>query len=323
VIDYAGGDTAVAINRLLKDGARVAFDRTSRVAVTNVSRDRIDGVARDSGLTIASIAAPLPLGPTDERSMVVARTPRIALYAPWTGGNMDQGWTRWVLEQYEFAPVTVDNDDIRRGFLRERFDVLILPDQLPREILDGYTAESVRPEYRGGIGDVGMDAIARFVSEGGTLVALGAASDLAIDRLPIPVRNIKRGLRREQHYAPGTVLRLQADPAHPLAQGIAPETFAFYTNGPFFAPIEGFASSKTAVAARFPAADIVASGWLAGEELMVGRAAVMSIDMSPGRVVLFGIRPQHRGQTRATFPLLFNALYMAAAEPGAARTTNQ
>jgi hypothetical protein len=56
---------------------------------------------------------------------------------------------------------------------------------------------------------------------------------------------------------------------------------------------------------------------------MAGRAAVMSIDMTPGRVVLFGIRPQHRGQTRATFPLLFNALYMAAAEPGAAGTTNQ
>jgi hypothetical protein len=323
LFDYAGPDTATAVNRLLKSGARVEFDRMSRVTATNVARDRIDAVARDFGLSIAALGPAGSEIQTDDRTTLVTQSPRIALYAPWTGGNMDEGWTRWVLEQFEFAPTTVDNDDVRRGGLRQRFDVLILPDQLPREILDGYTAESVRPEYRGGIGDVGMDAIARFVSEGGTLVALGAASDLAIDRLPIPVRNIKRGLRREQHYAPGTVLRLQADPAHPLAQGIAPETFAFYTNGPFFAPIEGFASSKTAVAARFPAADIVASGWLAGEELMVGRAAVMSIDMSPGRVVLFGIRPQHRGQTRATFPLLFNALYMAAAEPGAARTTNQ
>jgi hypothetical protein len=323
LFDYVGPDTAIAVNRLLQSGARVEFDRMSRVTATNVAREQIDAVARDFGLSIVALGPVGPVAAADAPPTLVTRSPRIALYAPWTGGNMDEGWTRWVLEQFEFAPTTVDNDEVRRGSLRQRFDVLILPDQTPREILDGYTSETVRPEYRGGIGDVGMEAIARFVNEGGTLVALGAASDLALDRLPIPIRNIKRGLRREQHYAPGTILRLQADPAHPLAQGVAPETFGFYSNGPFFAPVEGFASFKTSVAARFPAVDIVASGWLTGEEAMAGRAAVMSIDMTPGRVVLFGIRPQHRGQTHATFPLLFNALYMAAAEPGAARTTNQ
>jgi hypothetical protein len=235
---------------------------------------------------------------------------------------MDEGWTRWVLEQYAFAPTSVDNDVVRRGGLRERFDVLILPDQAPREMLDGYGAETVRPEFRGGLGELGVEAIAKFVAEGGTLVTLGAASDLAIDRLPLPVRNLKRALRREQHYAPGTIVGLQADPSHPLAQGLAADTFAFYTNSPFFALIEGFTSFKTTVAARFPAVNVVASGWLQGEELMAGRAAVVSIEMNPGRVVLFGIRPQHRGQTHATFPLLFNALYVAAAEPGPPKTTN-
>jgi hypothetical protein len=137
------------------------------------------------------------------------------------------------------------------------------------------------------------------------------------------VRNLKRPLRREQHSGPGAILNLQIDPAHPLAQGLAPETFAFYTNSPFFAPIDGFTSYKTTVAARFAAVNAVASGWLQGEELMAGRAAVLSVDMNPGRVVLFGIRPQHRGQTHATFPLLFNALYQAAAETGVGRSTNQ
>jgi len=237
------------------------------------------------GLTIASVANPAGTG-------LGIRAPRIAMYQPWGGGNMDEGWTRWVLEQYEFAPETINNETIKRGNLRQRFDVLVIPDQLPREIIDGYPAETVRPEYRGGIGELGVEAIIRFVSDGGTLITLGAASDLAIDRLPIPVRNLKRTLRREQHYAPGTILNLQIDPSHPLAQGLAPATYAFYSNSPFFAAIDGFTSYKTTVAARFPAVNVVASGWLQGEELMAGRAAVVSIDMNPGRVVLFGIRPQ-------------------------------
>jgi hypothetical protein len=323
VFDYRGADTAIAINRLLRDGARVEFDRASRVTVTNVGRDQIDAVARDAGLTVAALGPAAPVGDLEDRPTVVARTPRIALYAPWTGGNIDEGWTRWVLEQYEFAPTTVDNDDIRRGGLRQRFDALVIPDQTPREILDGYTAETIRPEYRGGIGEIGMENISRLVAEGGTLITFGAASDLAIDRLPIPVRNVKRGLRREQHYAPGTILRLQVDPSHPLGQGVAPDTFGFYTNSPFFTLIEGFTSFKTTIAARFPSVDVVGSGWLHGEELMAGRAAVVSVDTNPGRVVLFGVRPQHRGQTHATFPLLFNALYVAAAEQGPARATNQ
>ncbi len=104
---------------------------------------------------------------------------------------------------------------------------------------------------------------------------------------------------------------------------MADDTYGFYTNGPFFAPIDGFTSPKTTVVARYPATNVAASGWLRGEELMAGRAAVVSVDLSPGRIVLFGIRPQHRAQTQATFPLLFNALYLAAAEGGAIGTAQQ
>ena len=92
------------------------------------------------------------------------------------------------------------------------------------------------------------------------------------------------------------------------------ETYGFYNNSPFFTLVEGFSSQKATVAARYPNTDVVGSGWLKGEDLMAGRAAVVVVDMNPGRIVLFGLRPQHRAQTRATFPMLFNALYMAAAD---------
>jgi hypothetical protein len=170
----------------------------------------------------------------------------------------------------------------------------------------------VRPEYRGGIGEDGVKALKDFVAAGGTLVMLGNACDLAIERFPLPVKNLKRGLTREQHFAPGTIMRVEVDAASPLGTGVAPSTYGFYNNSPFFALTEGFASQKATVVARYPNVNVVASGWLRGEEFMTGRAAVITVDMTPGRIVLFGLRPQHRAQTQATFPLLFNALYLSS-----------
>jgi hypothetical protein len=308
LLDYVGPDTTIAVNRLLKDGARLSLESPSSILVEGVRRDKLEPLAREFGLTIVSTDPPptgIPLAPRPR-----LRLPRIALYAPWTSGNADEGWTRWVLEQYEFPVTSIHNSDFRDGsLLGRRFDVVILPDQAPRELLDGFTAATVRPEFRGGIGDAGVDTLTRFVGEGGTLITLGAASDLAIDRFPIPVRNLKRGLRRDQHFAPGTILRIQVDTTNPMGSGMAAETYGFYSNSPFFALAEGFDALKPTVLARYPNQQIVASGWLRGEEHMAGRAAVVSVELRPGRVVLFGLRPQHRGQTHATFPLLFNALY--------------
>jgi hypothetical protein len=328
--DYKGPDTATAINRLLKEGARVAFDGASHVAVTGVSRGKVEQVAKDFGLAVRASDP----GRTKDQERTKDqgprtkdqpfRAPRVAMYQPWTGGNMDEGWTRWVLEQYEFNLTSIRNADIRAGRLRQRFDAIIIADQAAREIIDGYDAPSIRPEYRGGIGEAGLEQLKQFVADGGTLVTMGNACDLAIEKLPIPVRNLKKGLTRDQHFAPGAILKLEVDPQHPIAYGVAPDTFGFYINSPFFSVVEGFESHKTSVIARYPNTNVVASGWLRGEEAMAGRAAIVSIDLNPGRVVLFGLRPQHRAQTHATFPLLFNALYMSAAgETPTTRTSDQ
>lgn len=309
--DYIGADSALAVNRLLKERARVSLTPSSLAVVEGASRSALETVARDLGVTFTALEPP-PSGIPEEPRLTL-RAPRVALYQPWTGGNIDEGWTRWVLEQYEFGYTTVHNADIRSGNLRRRFDVVVLPDQSPREIVDGNAGPSVRPEYRGGIGDAGVENLQRFVVDGGTLVALGGASNLVVDRFPVPVRDQKRALRRDQHFAPGTILSIQVDTSRPLAYGMAADTYGFYNNSPFFTIVEGFNATKASVIARYPNQDIVASGWLRGEDVMAGRAAVVEVDMKPGRIVLFGLRPQHRGQTHATFPMLFNALYLSAA----------
>jgi hypothetical protein len=152
---------------------------------------------------------------------------------------------------------------------------------------------------------------------------MGNACDLAIDKFPIPVKNLKKGLTRDQHFAPGAILNVEVDTQHLLGYGVAPSTFGFYINSPFFQLTEGFNSQHTSVVARYPNTGVVASGWLKGEELMAGRAAVVAVDLNPGRVVLFGLRPQHRAQTHATFPMLFNALYMSALGDALGQTNSQ
>jgi hypothetical protein len=225
---------------------------------------------------------------------------------------MDEGWTRWLLEHYAFDYTTLHNNDVKAGKLRQRFDAVILPSQRGGSILTGSNSDSVYPEYRGGIGDDGWQALRDFVAEGGTLIALGETSNLLIDKLPLGVKNIKRTLTRDQHHAPGTVVNLQVDTSHPVGFGAAPETYGFYVNSPFFQTVEAFSSQKVSVVARYPNTTVLASGWLRGDELMQGRAAVVAIDQSPGKIILFGIQPQNRAQTHATLPLLFNALYWSA-----------
>jgi hypothetical protein len=319
--DYKGADTATAINRLLKEGAHVSFDAPSHVAVSGIARTKIEQVARDFALSVKA-STDIRNPQSAVRNELAFHAPRVAMYQPWTGGNMDEGWTRWVLEQYEFNLTSIHNADIRAGKLRQKFDAIVIADQDPRAIVDGFNAPQIRPEYRGGIGEAGLDALKRFVADGGTLVTMGNACDLAIEKLPIPVKDLKKGLTRDQHFAPGAILNLEVDTQHPIGYGVAADTFGFYINSPFFQLTEGFNSLRTSVVARYPNTNVIASGWLKGEELMAGRAAVVAIDMNPGKVVLFGLRPQHRAQTHATFPLLFNALYLSAPGDAAAKTSN-
>ncbi len=317
---YTGAESAVIVNRLLKEGAKVSISRArgSEPAMAHAAAKSEAWNKATAGfdVTVKTAAASRDLG-------VALRAPRVGLYQSWTS-NMDEGWTRWILERYEFPYTTLHNKDIQAGKLREKFDAIILPDQRARDMIEGQNSSSTVPEYKGGLEDKGVEALRDFVDHGGTLVALGEASNLLVDKMPLPVKEMKRTLTREQHYAPGTIVNLQVDTAHPMGYGSAADTYGFYINSPFFQLTEGFSSQKVSVVARYPNNGAKASGWLRGEDYMLGRAAVVAIETNPGKVVLFGIRPQHRAQTHATLPLLFNALYWSAeGDLTSANSTNQ
>src|SRR5204863_2539192 len=154
---------------------------------------------------------------------------------------------------------SIHNADVRAGKLRQKFDAIVFADQDPRAIVGGFDAPAIRTAYRGGIGETGVENLKQFVAEGGTLITMGNACDLAIEKLPIPVRNLKKGLTRDQHFAPGAILRIEVDTQHPIGYGVAPDPYGFYIHSPFFSLVEGFSSQPTTVVARYPNTHAVAS----------------------------------------------------------------
>ena len=115
------------------------------------------------------------------------------------------------------------------------------------------------------------------------------------------------GVKSSDFYCPGSILRVELDNKHPLARGLAQRADAYFVNSAAFEVTD---DSRARVVARYASSkdEILRSGWLLGAQYIAGRAALVEATMGRGRVVLFGFRPQHRGQTWGTFPLVFNAL---------------
>jgi len=185
---------------------------------------------------------------------------------------------------------------------------VVLPDQSPRALLEGVARRYPAP-YAGGLGAEGAQALRQFVLDGGTLVALNDASRFAIQSLLLPVRNVLEGVPPEDFYAPGSIFRLSLEPDHPLSRNMPAQAIAWFEEGPAFEVLD---TTVVKVVARYPAEAnrVLLSGWVLGAEKVAGKAALLEVRQGQGRVILFGFRPQYRGQTQATFPLFFNSLQL-------------
>jgi len=327
----ASGTVSLGANGYVVDGRlNVSFEAVNRlfaagVAVRRADRDGpgfragdflVGGEAEEVVVEEAVDEAGVDFAPLDAdgtASSYPLTQQRIGMYQRYYGGNMDEGWTRLLLEDFEFEYTTIMDADILSEELGERFDVIILPADSRRMMVGsedaGDDSSTVPPEYRSGFGQDGVDALEAFVEGGGTLVTFAQAGDLVLSEFDVPVRNAVAGLRGNDFWSPGSTLHVRVDTTDPLAYGMPEDALATYlAGGQVYETIPGPRSAAVSRLVTYVDRDILQSGWLLGEEAIANRAAVVSIEKGEGLVVMIGFRAQHRAQTHGTFKLLFNAL---------------
>jgi len=268
---------------------------------------------------ISCVLTGIPSRPGNtERTLRNVSPPRLGLYQPWTA-NMDEGWTRLVLDNFEFRYTSVHNAEIRAGDLRKRYDCLVLPSASSSSIVNGAAVDTTEPQYVGGIGAEGIIAMQNFVSEGGTLVCIDGSCNFPIDHFRIPVRNALRAKEAKEFFCPGSLLRVWIDRQHPVGYGMPEWGSAYFTRSQAFEvtekpkkPDADPRSPETRfpvhVVGRYSDTVLLESGWIRAGECIADKPAVVEVRYGGGRIILLGFRIQHRGQAHGTFALLFNAI---------------
>lgn len=330
LLDGKLNDSFHAANLLMKQGAVVKRVQSATAAahpgdfiVSGVSAQVAQSVAASTGVNFA------PAEGAAGAAAYQIKLPRVAMLKRWRGGNIDEGWTRLLLETYDFPYNSLMDAEIKAGNLIKKYDVIVLPsDSVP--LMTGEaartggdsgdsrraTAEGVPPEWMSGFGDEGVKALEDFVKAGGRLVTFGQAGDLPIQKFKLPVRNVVGNKSGKEFWSPGSTLHINVNNQDPLAYGMPDKALAIYTvECQVYEPVSSMHNERVEVIASYASKDVLQSGWLLGEPLIVNQAAMVSVTHGKGQVVLIGFRPQHRDQAHGTYKLVFDALYNAPASP--------
>jgi hypothetical protein len=300
-------DKGVSVQRIDKAGSKLL---PGDFVIPGSPEAILQDVAEHTGVDFAVLDGELNVKTHEVKRM------RMGMYQRYMGGNMDEGWTRFVLEQFSFPYTSVMDDEIKKGNLNAKYDVIILPDDSTVMITGERQRESeylrprtsYPPEYRSGIGEEGVKALKDFVEKGGTLVTFGGSCYFAIEKFSLNVRNVVENLDSKEFFCPGSTLKVTFDNNHPLAYGMPSEGLVLFRSSPTFAISPSQHNERYETVVRYVDKDLLRSGWLIGEKHISKKAAMVSAQLGKGNVVLIGFRPQHRSQTHGTYKLLFNAL---------------
>jgi hypothetical protein len=311
-------DKNIAVRRVDKPSAGL---RPGDFLVPAGAEATLEAIARQTGVDFVPLRAAVTSGVHDTKRL------RIAMYQRYGGGNIDEGWSRMMLEQFNFPYTSIFDPEIKKGSLNEKYDVLIFPSDSTATITGeapaagaggrggrggggaaaGGRGGNTPPEYRTGLAAEGVAAVRDFVQKGGTLVTLNAATAFPVDRLGIGVRNVLAGKDSKEFWCPGSTLKVNVDNTNPIGYGMPPHALAVFLSSPAF-EVNAQASENYDVVVRYADRDLLQSGWLVGEENLAHKAAVVAAKLGQGKVVLIGFPAQHRAQTHGTYKLVFNAL---------------
>ena len=313
LLDPRNNTSYVAVLRLLRAGrpvGRLSGPYSGRgvelppgAFVVNGSEARadLDAVVAELGITahaVGRVSADISL----------SHAPRVALYQEW-GGNMDEGWTRYVLDTFEWEPITIHPEDIRdQTDLSRKYDVILFPDSRINSIINGRSGRTTMPQYQGGINESGVNALKAFVEGGGTIAMLGRSAELAIEHFGAPFKDALEGVERGAFVCPGSILEVEVDPTDPIAWGMPERANVMYASDLLLLPTVAFGPSMTKTVVRFGDENPLRSGWIEGEEHIFNTIGAATVEYGEGQLVLLPLRIQRRAQTHGTFKLLFNPL---------------
>jgi len=297
------------VNAVLQEGGTVSLAQdpvktaqgteTGAFLIGGLSRTAVDGLTRKYAVSAMGVTAPAHTLPIKKA--------RVGLYRPWAP-SIDEGWTRWILENYGFEPKSLYNADIRSANLKSRYDIIILPDMSSRGLMSGLGVGIVPGQYVGGVGEDGMNHLREFVREGGTLIAFNRTASSLIPLMSLPVKNVIDGVKSDKFFCSGALLRVETEhPEMPVNFGVSESPVVMFQAGPAFETQPGF---KGAVLARYPKqTNPLESGLLLHPEAIEGKVAALELAYGHGHILLFGFKPQFRGQAHATYKYFFNELY--------------
>lgn len=310
VLSHAANANFHLVNDVLASGGSVSFATDSAktsegtesgaMVIAGIGHDKLGELATKYGTT----AQAMDKAPAHT---IAIHKARVGLYRPWQS-SIDEGWTRWILEQYGFAPISLYNADMRSGGLKDRVDVLILPDMRAQSLMSGWGTGVVPGEYAGGLNEEGMANLRDFVRQGGTVVAFNQSAAALIPMLSLPVKNVLEGLKSDKFFCSGALLRVDLESRdRPVTFGLPEEPTVMFEQGPAFETLPGF---KGAVLARYPKdANPLESGLLLHPEAIEGKIAALEVGYGRGRVFLYGFKPQWRAQSHGTYKFFMNVLY--------------
>ncbi|ARS29351.1 M14 family metallopeptidase [Sphingomonas sp. KC8] len=327
----------VAVNEILSKGGRIGLStgavttdkgaETGAIIVEGISRAALLPILEKQRINATAMAAAPAVN-----GIAAAK---VGLYRPWGANMYDEGWTRWLLEQSNYAPASIYNADMKAGSLSAKFDTIILPDingpsaeKIAEEqrkkaaagektstrrpgpigtLLDGLSSTDVPASYAGGIGDDGAAALKAFVADGGTLIALNNASDAVIDLFDLPVTNILKNAKSTEFFCSGALLEIGLNGASVATAGLPANPVVMFERGPAFEPKPGF--NGQILASYAPDKNPLQSGVLLYPEKIQGKAAAMEVAYGKGKIYLYGFKPQWRAQSHGTYKFLYNLLY--------------
>jgi hypothetical protein len=334
LISTRANNSFTAVNRILREGGEVlrAADSfkvkgkdyppgTFIIPSQGLPRNLMESLEKDLYLDMDGAGKRI-----DTKTYRIT-TPRVGLYKSWRA-SMDEGWTRWLLERFEFSYTNIFDAELRAGELNRRFDVIIIPSLSSNAIIEGHAPGTIPPQYVGGISQAGVRTIKRFVEQGGHLVTINAGCLFAVDNLGIPVKDALQDVRAPSRYGggvtrpqppkfscPGSILRMEFDSGHPVAYGMPTEAPGVFYRSTAVTVLPSIKEEECRTVATYAGENLLMSGYLLGEKYLAGKAAAVDVPLGKGKVILLGFAVQNRAQSHVTFKLLFNSLYYAVYRP--------